>query len=289
MLLRSGTSGDLYQIEIYPQNAGQESESIWPPTQSWSNGHYSTTHQLHVTCLRCDDQRPSFRKLSKQVKISESVLPVSKQNLAITKQNITMGTIAVEITWQGSETDARLPGLRKEVFSDVCRSFQTALHPFQSSSPTAFIPKAGTPRLTIFSGQSIALDRFQRETRISRLSKADTEVFVTSNVTTVADGKFFVQFSRAMDGVASDPHTREANQFEVFLCIFDQKLSSMSWMVQTTTAGSLKESLNGFPEAFWTLHPKLPLLFWTLPGHVLRVSCLESNYSPINVTCKLQN
>ena len=290
VLLRSGTSGDVYQIEIAAQRADGVSESTRPRSHSWSTDHYSTAYQLHVTCLKCDDQRPSFRKLSVQVNTSESILPVPKQNLAVNKQKVTMGTVPIDTPWQGSEADALSLGLRKDIFSEICQSFQTALQPFQSSSPTAFISKAGTPCLKIFSGQAIALYEFRRKAKdISPLSKADTEVFIASNITTVADGKCFVQFSRAMEGVASDQHTREANQFEVFLCVFDQQLSSISWMVHTTTAGSLKQSIDGFPEAFWTLHPKLPLLFWTLPGHVLRVSCLESNCSPINVARTFQN
>ena len=188
-----------------------------------------------------------------------------------------------------SDMQAVTPSLQKDHLSAMCESFLAMWQPFERRRPTiSAISQDEAHHFAIFRTREIEFCDSQQQFRdVPSLLRADQRGFLASNVTTVAHDQYFIQITRPMEGSVSDPHAREANQFEVFLCIFDQKTESFRWVMHTTTAGGIRPSLDAIPEAVWSHHPTLPLLFWTLPGHAFRVSYLHSSCSPINVAGKL--
>ena len=220
-------------------------------------------------------------------------LPISVKTISIHGSDLYFGCNLADLKWLAHETD-RTSTLdskgshTKSTLSTAFETFSRICHPFGALHSDAEIPEGESKLFTIFSDDEVTLHRYQsREEGFRPLSYDAGAGFIVSNVTMLDHQRYFAQFSRAItrpideDG-ATEP--REAIQYEVYLCLFASASESVTWFMHTTAAGSLRPSMQSVPDAFWNMHPKLPLLFWTLPGHCVRVSHTQSGSAPINVS-----
>jgi hypothetical protein len=189
---------------------------------------------------------------------------------------LTFGSLQFQLGFSSGKLNAS----KDSVFERATKAFTGLCHPFgpeASSFLEYFSPKTWKSSLTIFQKSNITFAEFLGD------KQSTSNLFIPIVTKTCRDFLVVGQYSRMIDSgeVVSDI-LREAQCFEVYLTVFDER-KGLTWMMNTTTAGPIIKFQASVPEIAWAMHPTEPLLAWILPGHRVRLSHINSSRHPLNM------
>lgn len=283
-LLVSPNQDGLYYIRVIPScNSRSESQ-----VESQANLQCEIT----ITAVRKIDRRPLEWKGNASLSFRSSNM---QQFVSVShRSRIVMGSLEIKLNFE-NDTFSATSTQEDPITVKASRAFEK----LRKSQPFQSVKSPETMNSNTSSSNSATREAILSPFRQSikkviwgikdlgsyeeALESEKTE-FMKTGSQTCQDSLHFYQFARlSYAGQVFNGRRREPQCFEICLCIFDERLDSITWMVHTYTAGACTQSEMLFPETAWALHPSKPLLVWLLPGHKLRISCIQSHRPPISL------
>ena len=209
--------------------------------------------------------------------------PAETQYISATDDGrVAFGSIEIELCDESDESPLAMKDPAQTVFQQALEGFKKLAHPLRAprirSMMAALIEPDTTSHFAIFENAEVS---FRRPGDKINLGKGESSPFSVNAAHTCQGTRHIFQFARRLGTIDPSEIPKEASQFEVFFCAYDENLASINWLMHTLSAGEMSPSHVEFPETAWALHPRLPLLIWLLPGHKLKVSHIESHRSPV--------
>lgn len=238
-------------------------------------------YDVSIACLLAGEIKSvssSFRHIPAASVLQRSL---ELQYLCISSERfLSVGSLEFEIQHEYEDMSIVPAEPQDNVFDQAVNKFRSRAHPLSYTKPetsiAAVVEKQYRSSYAIF-------NESDAHTNPSLSEDGTSAHFVVIGETSAQDDYHVFQASKRIIKRASKDSEREANQFEVFLFVFDAGSNEIPWMIHTTTGGDISKSRAAIPGTSWALHPSLPLLVWLLPGHRLRVSNFESSDPPITL------
>jgi hypothetical protein len=197
--------------------------------------------------------------------------------------HLALGSLQFQIGFSGGKLEVLKLVSEDNIFERATKAFVDWSHPFRPENRPlgafleVFSKNTGKSSLGIFQKSNIAFANFLRT------NESMSNLFVPIVIKTCQDSLAVGQYSRIIEpGEVISNIPREAQCFEVYLTVFDER-KGLTWMMHTTTAGPITQSKAYVPEILWAMHPTEPLLAWSLPGHRVRLSHTNSSRHPLNI------
>lgn len=241
------------------------------------------TYEISVFCLRTGDMETEFFTSRHMRLPAISYPPLDLQNIyAFDEEHLIIGCLELELCHDYEGISIEIHDPIESVFNQALQCFKRKARPLKPTSTfsqTALIPKSSKIQYTIFSISEVA---FQEDGMVA--DAPNQGAFLARSSKTPQQHLHIFEFSRRLENdVSVNDILLEANQFEVYFCVYNESKNDITWFVHSTSAGESSRSTGSIPETAWALHPQLPLLVWLLPGHRLRLSNIYSNDSPITI------
>lgn len=270
------------QIRVIPLGSNENS-FLSTKDQLPASEQGLSKYEIFVGCLRTGEMEPEYSSVQHPQLPAIQYPPLNSQYLnASDEEHIRIGCLDLNLChdYDGMSIEVKHPG--ETVFDQALQCFKRTAHPLKclsQSSEISVIRKGSEITYTIFSQSEIV---FKQDDALS--AALNSGGFLARESNTMQETLHIFEFSKALgDNISTDGVRSEARRFEVYLCIYDESISEISWLVHAITAGETDKSTGAAPETAWALHPQLPLLVWLLPGHRLRLSNIQSNDSPITI------
>ena len=249
-------------------------------------------YEIQITYLRNEDDVAAELLAT----LTPEALPfypsMSAQYFSVSDGNsLYLGCVELELD-ATNKAITFVPDVKHTVFQKALTNFKRISQPFKA--PRSRYLRARSPTLdasqrsAIFENQPIVFSSPSSNERPDTTSSGDEvkHAFMVRASQSGQAGQEIFEFVRRIEGLVDGDPARQARQFEVFLCKHESEKQSITWMLHTTSAGSIQDGKARYPALAWASHPHLPLLAWTLPGHKLKLSHTASYETPIAIAGK---